>query len=113
MRGIPALEVPHLPPERFIPAHAGNTTATPGRQVFHAVHPRACGEYWQSPNVTSTITGSSPRMRGIQTGCFRTSRGRRFIPAHAGNTIDLDGNFAVQTVHPRACGEYCRVENQG
>ena len=54
--------------------------------------------------------GSSPRTRGTQ---LRRSPGRarrRFIPAHAGNTICKKFLCAVRAVHPRARGEHSRSD---
>ena len=34
----------------------------------------------------------------------------RFIPAGAGNTIDIRGDWEIQAVHPRRCGEHTLVE---
>ena len=49
--------------------------------------------------------GSSPRMRGKQTGVGALDEYLRLIPAHAGKTWGRIGGFFVLTAHPRACGE--------
>ena len=72
--------------QRFIPAHAGNTTTHRRKILFQPVHPRACGEYSVLPIHGITLAGSSPRMRGI--------RELSSVAMHS------------KTVHPRACGEY-------
>ena len=64
MRGTPAWFQPRAVLLRFIPAHAGNTEASPTRQRDGSVHPRACGEHRGSSSVEPTLYGSSPRMRG-------------------------------------------------
>ena len=55
------------------------------------------------------MIGSSPRMRGTQICYSGTSLGRRFIPAHAGNTSYPTTAKLGFTVHPRACGQHVLV----
>ena len=80
---------------RFIPAHAGNSTST----------------RWEG------VRGSSPRMRGTPDGGPNT-HSPGFIPAHAGNSCDtgssprMRGTRAVYPVHPRACGELFTAETE-
>ena len=86
MRGI-HLMIAHPPcTDRFIPAHAGNssTPATTARTA--TVHPRACGEFMAIIRGRGRPSGSSPRMRGIPFQVYRRLRIYRFIPAHAGNS---------------------------
>ena len=49
---------------RFIPAPAGNIPNGTRFGLYHAVHPRACGEHAGSMEVVITSIGSSPRLRG-------------------------------------------------
>ena len=72
---------------RFIPAHAGNTCGSACNTPTPPVHPRACGEHRSTPQLASPSTGSSPRMRGTRLHGGSEVVGRRFIPAHAGNTV--------------------------
>ena len=126
MRGT---RVPHhhgLAPDRFIPAHAGNSRASPPEITESSVHPRACGELGVLPDGESAVIGSSPRMRGTRpspsftrrplhgssprmrgTREYRRISGRwvRFIPAHAGNSAVSLKRSTAHAVHPRACGE--------
>ena len=74
---------------RFIPAHAGNTWPHEQHQRSPAVHPRARGEHTSRPRTASRKTGSSPRTRGTRGPARRDRRPRRFIPAHAGNTLPI------------------------
>ena len=53
--------------QRFIPAHAGNSSSAPAHAGTRAVHPRARGEQGLSVSQISDPSGSSPRTRG--TGC--------------------------------------------
>ena len=56
----------------------------------------------------STATGSSPRLRGTASLHGRARRGRRFIPAPAGNRGPWCRSSRRGPVHPRACGEQAR-----
>ncbi len=91
---------------RFIPAHAGNTPCGPGSHRFPAVHPRACGEHTGEMRQNVPSPGSSPRMRGTLAKLLPQQIVDRFIPAHAGNTDHVRGEWRVLSVHPRACGEH-------
>ncbi len=106
MRGTLLPRHPGNAHRRFIPAHAGNTTASSAWPIWAAVHPRACGEHPVSNRQFPHRTGSSPRMRGTRVTERINLNIFRFIPAHAGNT-DLKPEINRQAaVHPRACGEH-------
>ncbi len=94
---------------RFIPAHAGNTARQRFRGSQPAVHPRACGEHCVSVATHDVTSGSSPRMRGTHKRLHGFDVTLRFIPAHAGNTIQNVTLHVESTVHPRACGEHSRA----
>ena len=51
--------------------------------------------------------GSSPRTRGTGATAGRARAGRRFIPAHAGNSKQCRSRSLWAPVHPRARGEQC------
>lgn len=55
---------------------------------------------------TLTFFELPPQVRGIATDCRGVSLAVWFTPAHAGNTIPADDDFAYREVHPRTCGEY-------
>ena len=55
-------------PGRFIPAPAGNTSATASRAGVPTVHPRACGEHAAWNGRHQAAPGSSPRLRGTLGG---------------------------------------------
>ena len=76
---------------RFIPARAGNTTAT------------YIGEY--------VGNGSSPRVRGTPYQYDQAGGVVRFIPARAGNTRESPIQSRHGPVHPRACGEHDEVQD--
>ena len=72
---------------RFIPAHAGNTSWVRMWCSMVVVHPRACGEHQSTHYKSSTVFGSSPRMRGTQSESDSLIALLRFISANAGNTL--------------------------
>ncbi|SUI01345.1 Domain of uncharacterised function (DUF2825) [Salmonella enterica subsp. indica] len=74
---------------RFIPAGAGNTSASYGMKVFPPVYPRWRGEHIDISHQLGRIDGLSPLARG--TPRFEKSLCClwRFIPAGAGNTLKL------------------------
>ena len=72
---------------RFIPAHAGNTHSLQSPNTPNAVHPRACGEHGLHALHLIDQVGSSPRMRGTRWRGHWAATSKRFIPAHAGNTM--------------------------
>ena len=92
-------------PDRFIPAHAGNSRLLCRSRKNRAVHPRACGEQATPAASRQSISGSSPRMRGTERAHFPDRPDDRFIPAHAGNRCPSRPRCPARPVHPRACGE--------
>ena len=96
---------------RFIPAHAGNTTAAIWMTVGYAVHPRARGEYAVRARGGVPQRGSSPRTRGIRPQSRKRGGPVRFIPAHAGNTDPAASFRGASPVHPRARGEYSGIRS--
>ena len=91
--------------DRFIPAHAGNSTGKTFTTASRAVHPRACGEQAKRRFFVISARGSSPRMRGTGGQKRNVAPVARFIPAHAGNRSCLVAPSSADAVHPRACGE--------
>ncbi len=71
---------------RFIPASAGNTSASRISRRCAAVHPRVRGEHAPTRRYIWPGTGSSPRPRGTRYMAILAGRFSRFIPASAGNT---------------------------
>ena len=57
------------------------------------------------PDISDWIEGSSPRGRGTDRQRDRRFRGRRFIPARAGNRDRRSRMSSLRSVHPRAGGE--------
>ena len=90
---------------RFIPAHAGNRSASHCCQSAAAVHPRARGEQARLRTAAARLVGSSPRTRGTVHPHHRRRAPARFIPAHAGNRSPPTTRPSCAPVHPRARGE--------
>ncbi len=90
---------------RFIPAPAGNGYPGGADGLPCPVHPRACGERNDGVAAPEVVAGSSPRLRGTDSGHSMTARACRFIPAPAGNGRRMPRSWTACSVHPRACGE--------
>ena len=85
VRGTLAGRAALVPGGRFIPACAGNSSATGGCSRPASVHPRVCGEL--------LALAVAHRFNG------------RFIPACAGNSPARTTPRSRFAVHPRVCGE--------
>ncbi len=72
---------------RFIPAGAGNTYRSNGRNTEFSVYPRWRGEHWQNKHRGTRGAGLSPLARGTLDQAVLFFQRRRFIPAGAGNTL--------------------------
>ena len=100
-------------PSRFIPAYAGNSRETVSRSKSKSVHPRLRGELRLQLPGGRLHNGSSPLTRGTQLAIRQRERGRRFIPAYAGNSFHSIQQHTSSPVHPRLRGELrnCRIDN--
>ena len=85
-RGTPESFVDHVVDGRFIPARAGNTSASINVLIARPVHPRSRGEHVIPAPGLLAADGSSPLARGTQRAGVVRLRVGRFIPARAGNT---------------------------
>ena len=71
-----------------------------------------CGERLLQTVIFSSISGSSPRVRGTLALFSPRFLSPRFIPACAGNARQAYKGYAKHSVHPRVCGERsCRIIN--
>ena len=91
---------------RFIPAWAGNTGDGHGADCGPTVHPRVGGEHICGTTGALNARGSSPRGRGTRPSLLVRSERPRFIPAWAGNTIEIEAGPIDEAVHPRVGGEH-------
>ena len=99
--------------DRFIPACAGNTLCNKRTARKVSVHPRVCGEHFNSSSAGGNNYGSSPRVRGTQLFHRLRFLDIRFIPACAGNTSGSARRPRFRPVHPRVCGEHQGRRRQG
>ena len=127
MRGTRQRPEQLLGRDRFIPAHAGNTSPrTTGSTRTSGSSPRMrgtrgspepaglpprfipahAGNTERGQLLALGHDGSSPRMRGTLALKRYLRLERRFIPAHAGNTSPSNTATKPISVHPRACGEH-------
>ena len=90
---------------RFIPACAGNSVSGVFLFTAEPVHPRLRGELLRNLSCIQILAGSSPLARGTQSPGFFCSPQNRFIPACAGNSIELNKPIICSPVHPRLRGE--------
>ncbi len=96
--------------DRFIPAGAGNTSLSLNCGIEEPVYPRWRGEHFIIITTARFIIGLSPLARGtLSVGPVR-SRGMRFIPAGAGNTLSRLLRKALLPVYPRWSGEHTRIK---
>ena len=72
---------------RIIPARAGQTQRWSPLPPDGPDHPRACGANVSGWRVSSSNSGSSPRVRGKQHVADELARRHRIIPARAGQTV--------------------------
>ena len=105
-RGTRGAQGGHDGQHRFIPARAGNTTASCTAGTSPAVHPRSRGEHMDRPSLIAPSLGSSPLARGTRAVRRARLARRRFIPARAGNTRSAIRRRWCRPVHPRSRGEH-------
>ena len=105
-RGTPQQYVFPCFVHRFIPARAGNTATVRVSVLRTSVHPRSRGEHRGITAARSAGDGSSPLARGTRFYLTLARRCRRFIPARAGNTSEVDTYACATPVHPRSRGEH-------
>ena len=74
---------------RFIPAYAGNASASRWQQSCPTVHPRIRGERTGAARGNLIAGGSSPHTRGTHWCRMGWRSFRRFIPAYAGNALPI------------------------
>ncbi len=111
LRGTGALPFAQRGICRFIPAPAGNGVAKLLNAKEPAVHPRACGERFMTKFSEQVEDGSSPRLRGTVLAPALVGLAGRFIPAPAGNGPRRSCRGRNGPVHPRACGERMRADD--
>ena len=109
MRGSQSRGAHRFLHQRIIPAHAGLTQRSKTAHGLTRDHPRACGAHQIFGEGRTTVSGSSPRMRGSPKSCCKPYSGSGIIPAHAGLTRTKFNMVNERRDHPRACGAHSAV----
>ena len=91
---------------RFIPAGAGNTVDGEFFIAGAPVYPRWRGEHDRLRHLAVADQGLSPLARGTPAVGTVKLRYCRFIPAGAGNTIEIVFGIYSEAVYPRWRGEH-------
>ena len=91
---------------RFIPAGAGNTKPNFSINSIAAVYPRWRGEHPPLAPSNSGTVGLSPLAQGTHVANRLIIIYFRFIPAGAGNTIEIVFGIYSEAVYPRWRGEH-------
>mgnify|MGYP006977470233 CR=1 FL=1 len=81
---------------RFIPAGAGNTRGVMAAAAAPPVYPRWRGEHWRGSRYVQIVRGLSPLARGTPHVVNIGGWNERFIPAGAGNTLNIYNCFLLQ-----------------
>ncbi len=93
---------------RFIPAGAGNSGPPLPQKCHSPVYPRWRGELAYRLVIAPPQLGLSPLARGTQYAFNHCQAYFRFIPAGAGNSLNLMMAVTAWTVYPRWRGELCK-----
>ena len=104
VRGNPAPDRHAKQPAGSIPACAGEPIFSWFISVLRQVYPRVCGGTPVCSARRRPGRGLSPRVRGNPAVSVQSSRGRRSIPACAGEPITAFCASASMKVYPRVCG---------
>ena len=110
-RGTPRAHQPHGTGERFIPTHAGNTSGYTWQSATNTVHPHTRGEHDHVVGHHNRRVGSSPHTRGTHVHPGKSAMPLRFIPTHAGNTLNGPAFARKPPVHPHTRGEHPLLTN--
>ena len=97
---------------RFTPTRVGNTRQSFPLARHSTVHPHACGEYRRDLIAFGQALGSPPRVWGIRRRSVPQRRETRFTPTRVGNTRTGANTRKRSPVHPHACGEYIRRQQE-
>ncbi len=107
-RGTLPYRLPDIIFLRFIPAGAGNTCCSSWWSAAIAVYPRWRGEHPPLAPSNSGTVGLSPLARGTHVANRLIIIYFRFIPAGAGNTIEIVFGIYSEAVYPRWRGEHSK-----
>ena len=92
----------------LIPARAGTTKATSGKNRFNRAHPRSRGDHIRSDRIRALWPGSSPLARGPLVTSKGATTSSGLIPARAGTTSATHDTAGICRAHPRSRGDHLR-----
>ena len=95
---------------RYNPAYAGTTCKKQQPTSPPPIQPRVCGDYLSCDIITASIADTTPRMRGLRWRHARPGSGVRYNPAYAGTTSHTAPSRRAQSIQPRVCGDYNRID---
>ena len=104
MRGNRSTPAPAAGRAGSIPACAGEPGFSPRLSSAARVYPRVCGGTNLDSSCNQPGQGLSPRVRGNRLASHPILRGRRSIPACAGEPPDDSKRGQSGGVYPRVCG---------
>ena len=90
---------------RITPAYAGKSVRSQALPDAVRDHPRLCGEKGNIVEISGSITGSPPPMRGKVFLAPLVLSVIRITPAYAGKSLAEFGKTSKVWDHPRLCGE--------
>ena len=105
MRGKDGLRPDRWPRQGITPAYAGKRMKSGSSWMNWWDHPRVCGEKFNLKEMSKTLLGSPPRMRGKDPFKGACCHLFRITPACAGKSTTHCFWCKVDGDHPRACGE--------
>ena len=88
----------------YIPACAGEASVAAIQASAREVHPRVCGGSLERLHLGAERRGTSPRVRGKRPHVNAGRRTQRYIPACAGEAVQIRKEIFLVQVHPRVCG---------
>ena len=104
VRGNRDMDAPTVDGSRSIPACAGEPRRWNSMCQISQVYPRVCGGTRSWARESAAYIGLSPRVRGNLQAAETLSKGRRSIPACAGEPSAYCSAWASVRVYPRVCG---------
>ena len=107
-RGLPRTTTRSPQRSRIIPARAGSTRRRVARWAAMSDHPRSRGVYGRPVGLTHGEGGSSPLARGLPGAGEVGGEQAGIIPARAGSTFFVTGQYIKFEDHPRSRGVYGR-----
>ena len=106
VRGSPCCHSPDGRNMGIIPAGAGLTVSREADHLCRWDHPRGCGAHVKGNDTSTSVKGSSPRVRGSLVRPQTGLKLYRIIPAGAGLTRARVLEMPVRWDHPRGCGAH-------